>query len=53
MNVGTPIRFQSTTQWNRIPMIDIAIGPDESRGERRDRAKGIIAIGDMATGVLI
>jgi len=35
-----------------IPFYDIAIGPDPEHGEFRGHAKGIIAVGDMATGVL-
>jgi hypothetical protein len=35
-----------------IPFYDIAVGPDFERGELRGHAKGIIAIGDLATGVL-
>lgn len=35
-----------------IPFYDIAVGPDLERGELRGHAKGLIAIGDIATGVL-
>jgi hypothetical protein len=35
-----------------IPFYDIALGPDLERGEIRGHAKGIIAIGDIATGVV-
>ena len=35
-----------------IPFYDIAFGADPERGELRGHAKGIIAIGDLATGVL-
>jgi hypothetical protein len=35
-----------------IPFYDIAVGPDLEKGEFRGHARGIIAIGDMATGVL-
>lgn len=34
-----------------FPIYDIALGPDPGRGELRGHAKGVIAIGDMATGV--
>lgn len=34
-----------------IPFYDIALGADLPRGELRGHAKGIIAIGDVATGV--
>ena len=35
-----------------IPILDIALGPDFAHGEMRGHAKGIIAIGDVATGVV-
>ena len=35
-----------------LPFYDIAIGPHLERGELRGHAKGVIAIGDIATGVL-
>jgi hypothetical protein len=35
-----------------IPFYDIALGPDLVSGELRGHAKGVIAIGDLATGVL-
>jgi hypothetical protein len=35
-----------------LPFYDIALGPDPSRGESMGRARGFIAIGDMATGVV-
>ena len=40
-----------TTIWG-WPLYDIATGPDPERGEMRGHARGIIAIGDLATGVL-
>jgi hypothetical protein len=33
-----------------LPFYDIALGPDLERGELRGHAKGVIAIGDIATG---
>jgi hypothetical protein len=33
-----------------IPFYEVAVGPDLERGERRGHARGIIAIGDIATG---
>ncbi|MCZ6837337.1 MAG: hypothetical protein O7G85_16295, partial [Planctomycetota bacterium] len=43
-------RYRSTTKLFGLPLIDIALGPvaDEAKG----RAKGFIAIGDIATGWL-
>jgi len=35
-----------------IPFYDIALGADPERGELRGHAKGVIAIGDLATGFL-
>ncbi|MCB9854628.1 MAG: hypothetical protein H6818_02990 [Phycisphaerales bacterium] len=52
---GTPIfkgsrRYQSDIVLFGLPLVSIAIGPDGD--ELRGRAKGIIAIGDIATGWL-
>lgn len=41
----------SRTLWG-LPLYDIALGPDPERNEVRGHARGILAIGDMATGVL-
>jgi hypothetical protein len=46
------IRKRSKTKLLGLPLYDIAIGPDESNGERRGVAKGIIAVGDVAAGVV-
>lgn len=35
-----------------LPLYDIAMGPDPEKGELRGHARGIIAIGDIATGGL-
>src|SRR5262249_8642600 len=35
-----------------VPFYDIALGADPERGELRGHAKGVIAIGDIATGFL-
>lgn len=43
-------RYRSATTLFGLPVIDIAIGP--KHGELRGRARGIIAIGDIATGWL-
>jgi hypothetical protein len=47
-----PIRRRSATYLLGLPLYDIAIGPDLASQERRGHARGIIAIGDIATGVL-
>ena len=46
------IRKRASWGIGDIPFYDIAVGPDFERGERRGHAKGIIAIGDLATGFL-
>jgi hypothetical protein len=46
------IRKRASWGIGDIPFYDISIGPDLTRGELRGHAKGVIAIGDMATGVL-
>ena len=46
------VRRRSASTFAGLPLYDIAYGPDLERGEMRGHAKGIIAIGDIATGVL-
>jgi hypothetical protein len=46
------VRRRSASTFAGLPLLDIAVGPDPERGEIRGHAKGIIAIGDIATGVL-
>ncbi len=46
------IRKRSNRLYWGLPLYDIAMGPDPEKGEMRGHAKGIIAIGDIATGVL-
>ena len=46
------IRKRSNRCYWGLPLYDIAMGPDPGKGEMRGHAKGIIAIGDIATGVL-
>ena len=47
-----PVRYQSSARIGNLPLVSFASGPDPMRGEIRGHAKGVIAIGDMATGVL-
>ena len=47
-----PVRKRSQSSLGDWPLYDIAIGPDLQRGEVRGHARGIIALGDMATGFL-
>jgi hypothetical protein len=46
------IRRRSSRTLGGLPLYDIALGPDPATGEMRGRARGVIAIGDIATGVL-
>lgn len=46
------IRKRSNRLYWGLPLYDIALGPDPERGEMRGHARGVIAIGDIATGVL-
>src|SRR5437870_9776386 len=44
------IRRESPRKFFGLPLWAIAIGPDLERGEMRGHARGIFAVGDMATG---
>lgn len=46
------IRKRASWGIGDFPIYDIALGPDFSRGEIRGHARGIVAIGDLATGVI-
>ena len=46
------VRKRASWGLGNIPIYDIAVGPDLSRGELRGHAMGIVAIGDIATGFL-
>lgn len=50
--VQRTVRYQSTTSVLGMPLISVALGPDEQSGAARGHAKGIIAVGDIASGVL-
>jgi len=45
-------RRQSTYTFAGLPLWSIAVGPDPERGELRGHAKGVLAVGDLATGIL-
>jgi len=55
---GLPVRayrgLRRRASWGigDLPWYDIALGPDFERGERRGHARGVIAIGDIASGFL-
>jgi hypothetical protein len=47
-----PIRYKSSATFLEMPLLAIAVGPDAANGEIRGHARGVIAIGDIATGVV-
>jgi hypothetical protein len=50
--IGRGVRRRSESRLWGLPLYDIALGPDLDRGERRGHARGVLAIGDVATGLL-
>jgi hypothetical protein len=46
----SPIRWSSSAKFLEYPLVAIAVGPDPAANEVRGHARGVIAIGDMATG---
>jgi hypothetical protein len=46
------VRRQSDDEFLGLPLYSIAIGPDLARGEMRGHARGVLAVGDLATGVI-
>ncbi len=46
------VRYASAFTVGGLPFIAVAVGPDPGRGELRGHARGIVAIGDIATGLL-
>jgi hypothetical protein len=50
--IGRGVRRQSERKVFGLPLWAIATGPDLARGELRGHARGIIAVGDIATGWL-
>ena len=51
-NIRGGVRKRSTTFFFGLPLYDIAYGPDLDSNSKRGHARGIIAIGDIATGVI-
>ena len=45
------IRRESALKLAGLPLWSVAIGPDPAKGEKHGHARGILALGDMATGV--
>jgi hypothetical protein len=46
------VRKRSSGTFCGLPWYDVAFGPDPAAGDMQGHARGIIAIGDVATGVL-
>jgi len=46
------VRKRSSATLFGLPLYDIALGPDPETGQIRGHAKGIFAVGDIATGVV-
>lgn len=46
------VRRRSSYEFIGMPLYSIALGPDPAKGELRGHAKGVLAIGDLATGVV-
>jgi hypothetical protein len=46
------VRYKSEFSFGDLPLVCVATGPDPAKGEIRGHAKGVIAIGDIATGAL-
>ena len=44
------VRKKASWGLGNLPMYAVAVGPDPERGEVRGHAKGIVAVGDIATG---
>jgi len=46
------VRYRTSFGLGNIPLLAVALGPDLAAGEMRGHAKGIVAVGDVATGVI-
>ena len=46
------VRRRSDYEYLGMPLWSIATGPDPAKGELRGHAKGVLAIGDIATGIV-
>jgi hypothetical protein len=46
------VRYRSAIAIGDIPLLAVALGPDPEKGEPRGHARGIVAIGDVATGLV-
>lgn len=52
LKIGGTVRWQSEKKISGKPLVHIAWGPDKSNNEEFGHAKGIIAIGQIATGIV-
>lgn len=52
MPLTKAVRRRSAYEFLGLPLYDIAVGPDLAHGEMRGHARGVVAIGDMATGII-
>jgi hypothetical protein len=50
--LGRSVRRASAREFLGLPLYAVALGPDPARGETRGHARGVVAIGDIATGVV-
>jgi hypothetical protein len=46
------VRYRSAAEFGGLPLLCVATGADPSKGESVGHARGIVAIGDMATGII-
>lgn len=46
------VRRQSDYVFLGLPLYSIALGPDPEKGELRGHARGVVAIGDIASGIV-
>ncbi len=46
------VRMRSKKVFMGLPLYDVAMGPDPATGEAKGYARGIFAVGDVATGVV-
>jgi hypothetical protein len=46
------IRYTSAASLAGLPLVSVALGPDLAKGEWRGHARGVVAIGDIASGGL-
>lgn len=49
---GRGVRYRSAAAIGDFPLLAIAVGPDLARGEIRGHARGVVAVGNIATGVV-